>query len=387
MRTTARFAMAMTIAMALSSSIRTPWRSTLRAAAVGVRAASTADHDYSHVFSKARDEGIAFADLPGFTRSAFERDHALITPESRVWSSIPGWTGASTAHLVTPAFPMGAEFSMYLVQMKPGGALDSAAAAAPQLERFVFVTEGAVEISGVDGTDTLRSDDFAYFPPSYAHKITSAEGAGLVVYERMHVDGDTSPSFVKGSTSDKPILPVPGEIFKLRKCLPEDEAYDFNIHIMDFEVSERDREWASPRHPIRSDPIRSRHSVIHHRIPLTLLYLVPVCVKRNQPFLTRSCVRACARACLRVCVCVIMNLGGRVPECEGGPLQPARLALAGGPRHLPPRGQVVSRAGRRCDLDGTFRAPVVWCPRKNALTIHPLQGHVQSARNLREVSA
>ena len=125
--------MAMTIAMALSSSIRTPWRSTLRAAAVGVRAASTADHDYSHVFSKARDEGIAFADLPGFTRSAFERDHALITPESRVWSSIPGWTGASTAHLVTPAFPMGAEFSMYLVQMKPGGALDSAAAAGPQL--------------------------------------------------------------------------------------------------------------------------------------------------------------------------------------------------------------------------------------------------------------
>merc|ERR1712157_168309 len=33
-----------------------------------------AGHDYSQVFDKGRDVGIKFADLPGFTRSAFERD-------------------------------------------------------------------------------------------------------------------------------------------------------------------------------------------------------------------------------------------------------------------------------------------------------------------------
>ncbi len=31
------------------------------------------------------------ADLPGFTRSTYSRDHALITPESRVWAGQPGW--------------------------------------------------------------------------------------------------------------------------------------------------------------------------------------------------------------------------------------------------------------------------------------------------------
>lgn len=31
------------------------------------------------------------ADLPGFTRSVFKRDHALITPESHVFSPLPGW--------------------------------------------------------------------------------------------------------------------------------------------------------------------------------------------------------------------------------------------------------------------------------------------------------
>lgn len=31
------------------------------------------------------------ADLPGFTRSVYKRDHALITPESHVFSPLPEW--------------------------------------------------------------------------------------------------------------------------------------------------------------------------------------------------------------------------------------------------------------------------------------------------------
>lgn len=33
------------------------------------------------------------ADLPGFTRSVYAQDHALIAPESRVWQPFPGWYG------------------------------------------------------------------------------------------------------------------------------------------------------------------------------------------------------------------------------------------------------------------------------------------------------
>ena len=34
--------------------------------------------------------GVQAGDLPGFTRSVVERDFALLTPESRVWTSVPG---------------------------------------------------------------------------------------------------------------------------------------------------------------------------------------------------------------------------------------------------------------------------------------------------------
>ena len=90
----------------------------------------------------------AFLDLPGFTRSrcdcccslscrgikatptphtvekipnlCLQRryliDHALITPESRVWLPNPTWPSCKTSHLITPA--SGAHFSMFLARIE-----------------------------------------------------------------------------------------------------------------------------------------------------------------------------------------------------------------------------------------------------------------------------
>jgi len=84
-------------------------------------------------------------DLPGFTRSVFKRDHALITPESHVFSPLPDWYGfirlyflfivsmlmsichalifyplfrinTLGAYLISPA--IGAHFTMYLANMQ-----------------------------------------------------------------------------------------------------------------------------------------------------------------------------------------------------------------------------------------------------------------------------
>ncbi|KAF3793000.1 hypothetical protein EJ110_NYTH02145 [Nymphaea thermarum] len=68
------------------------------------------------------------ADLPGFTRSVYRRDHAVITPESHVFSPLPDWMicfigiivvtcrkNTLGAYLITPA--TGAHFVMYLAKM------------------------------------------------------------------------------------------------------------------------------------------------------------------------------------------------------------------------------------------------------------------------------
>uniref|UniRef100_A0A7S3R5D7 Cupin type-2 domain-containing protein n=2 Tax=Dunaliella tertiolecta TaxID=3047 RepID=A0A7S3R5D7_DUNTE len=191
-------------------------------------------YDYSQTFSEPKKEGIAFQDLPGFTRSTYSPDHALITPESRVWAGQPGWKNALTAHLISPA--SGASFSMFMAHMKP----DSEAAPAPAetVERFILVLEGEAQATSPEGkTIILPTNHYAYFPPNTPARLRSATGAGLLIYERVY-KAKGNPVFLHGYVEDSPLLATPGETFQLRKLLPQTTDYDFNIHIMDFNPGE-----------------------------------------------------------------------------------------------------------------------------------------------------
>ncbi|KAK6935088.1 hypothetical protein RJ641_035243 [Dillenia turbinata] len=82
-------------------------------------------------------------------------------------------------------------------------------------------------------------DSFAYLPPSHQHLIASDAAATLAIFERRHayLEGYKTELIV-GSTDAQPLLETPGEVFELRKLLPADLQYDFNIHIMDFQPGE-----------------------------------------------------------------------------------------------------------------------------------------------------
>ncbi|KAK9819200.1 hypothetical protein WJX74_002602 [Apatococcus lobatus] len=191
--------------------------------------------NYPDVLKSTRYAGLAFEDLPGFSRGGYHEDHALITPENQVWSAHKGWSGSLVAHLISPAAPRGTNFAMYLVNMQANGT-----ATQPQkgIERLIFVLDGHVTVHEEEGPEVqLHADDFSYLPPHSHHRIESAEGAGLVVLERVH-HRKGKPTSVHGRVSKLPNIPVPGEVFQLKKLLPQTPAYDFNIHIMDFEPGE-----------------------------------------------------------------------------------------------------------------------------------------------------
>ncbi|XP_021768054.1 (S)-ureidoglycine aminohydrolase-like [Chenopodium quinoa] len=178
---------------------------------------------------------VHLEDLPGFTRSVYKRDYALITPESHVLSPLPEWKNTLGIHLITPA--MGSHFVMYIAKMQ-----DNSRSAPPpvDVERFIFVVDGAVTLTnGSDNSHSLVVDSFAYLPPNFQHSIDSDTPATLVVFERRHSYlGNHVPELTIGSTDKQQLLETPGEIFQLRKLLPTSMAYDFNIHIMDFQPGE-----------------------------------------------------------------------------------------------------------------------------------------------------
>ncbi|RAL50685.1 hypothetical protein DM860_015832 [Cuscuta australis] len=174
-------------------------------------------------------------DLPGFTRSVYKRDHALITPESHVFSPLPDWTNTLAAFLITPE--MGSHFAMYLAKMQENSISGLPPAG---VERFIFVVDGNVVLSNASGkSHTLKVDSYAYLPPDAEHTVKSDVSATLVVFERRYskIENHASREIV-GSTDRQPLLETPGEVFELRKLLPTSLDYDFNIHIMDFQPGE-----------------------------------------------------------------------------------------------------------------------------------------------------
>ncbi|CAF2150624.1 unnamed protein product [Brassica napus] len=174
-------------------------------------------------------------DLPGYTRSVYKRDHALITPESHVYSPLPDWTNTLGAYLITPA--MGSHFVMYFAKMK---GMSSSGLPPKDIERLVFVVEGAVTLTNTSSSSQkLTVDSYAYLPPNFYHSLDCVESATLVVFERRYEHlGSHTTELIVGSTDKQPLLETPGEVFELRKLLPVSLAYDLNIHIMDFQPGE-----------------------------------------------------------------------------------------------------------------------------------------------------
>ncbi|KAK7823370.1 (s)-ureidoglycine aminohydrolase [Quercus suber] len=154
-------------------------------------------------------------DLQGFTRSVYKRDHALITPESQVFSPLPEWTNTLGAYLITPA--IGSNFVM-----------------------FIFVVQVAVSLTNISGVShELMVDSYAYLPSNFQHSLKCNASATLVVFERSYASLEKYVTEqIVGSTKKQPLLETPGEIFEIRKLLPTSLPYDFNIHIMDFQPGE-----------------------------------------------------------------------------------------------------------------------------------------------------
>ncbi|XP_057749111.1 retrovirus-related Pol polyprotein from transposon RE1 isoform X1 [Arachis stenosperma] len=169
---------------------------------------------------------IHLQDLPGFTRSVYKSDHALITPESQVYSPLPDWINTSGAYLVTPE--MGSHFVMFLAKLKE----NSRSGLPPHgVERLIFVLQGGVTLTTAGNSHILKVDSYAYLPPNFEHSIESDSPATIVVFERRYAPlQNLVPEPVVSSTDRQPLLETPGEIFELRKLLPTSLAYDFNIH-------------------------------------------------------------------------------------------------------------------------------------------------------------
>src|SRR5215471_17903266 len=91
--------------------------------------------------SRPKEEDNSFMQNLGFTRSSYQRDHMLLTPDTFVRAPLPGMSKCTAIVHAAPA--LGARFLQYTAEFESGGRIGACGD-----QRFVYVIEGELNIGG-----------------------------------------------------------------------------------------------------------------------------------------------------------------------------------------------------------------------------------------------
>jgi (S)-ureidoglycine aminohydrolase len=162
----------------------------------------------------------------GHTRSSYQRDHLLHTPDTFVRAPLPGMRNATAIVHAGPA--IGAGFTQYTVEMERDGSFQLG-----QAQSFVYVLDGGVTLAEA----SLLPGQYAWLPPDRAAHVTAADPARVAVIEKPHssVNGIV-PGLIAGDERRVPAKPMLGdEAVEVRILLPEDSAFDCAVNTMTFQ--------------------------------------------------------------------------------------------------------------------------------------------------------
>jgi (S)-ureidoglycine aminohydrolase len=161
----------------------------------------------------------------GHTRSAFERDHLLLTPDTFVRAPLPGMRNATAVVHVSPA--CGAAFTQYTAEFEPGGVLGPAVA-----QRFVYVVEGGLSV----GRHEIGAAGFAYVPLDAGLDVAAQGPARAVVIEKPRLTATADPELLLGNQSAVDSKAFLGdESVQVQLLLPDCASFDFAVNIMTFQ--------------------------------------------------------------------------------------------------------------------------------------------------------
>lgn len=167
----------------------------------------------------------------GQTRSSHQPNHLLLTPDTFVRTALPGMKGCTAVVHIGPA--LGAGFTQYTAEFQAGGELGATAA-----QRFLYVLEGAVQVSSEGKQAELCARGYAYFPEGTPHQVRATKVSRVAVIEKLYVAvKDAKPLRAIVSSEDRvSSSPLNGDPDLEVKCLlPDEPSFDFAVNTMTYQ--------------------------------------------------------------------------------------------------------------------------------------------------------
>ncbi len=175
-------------------------------------------------------------------RSVIEpHKYAVISSEGRVINRIPGIEQCAMTILASPK--LGAGFVQMIGTVSPQGRTTMPYAAAPELEAFLFVLDGAgsLRVTVGDHEEILTAGGYIYAPPGQGIGFASGGDAPvrILLYKQRfvpHPNPNTPlPWMVSGSVRslEERRYDSMDNVF-VRDLLPVDDVFDMNFHTLAF---------------------------------------------------------------------------------------------------------------------------------------------------------
>ena len=164
------------------------------------------------------------------TRSVIRAKYALHTPDAFIRTRLPGMQKAAAIVHASPA--LGAAFTQYTAEMEGGGMLGDCAYA-----QFLFVLDGAVEVTLGDAKQALTKDGYAYLPQGTSHTVVATNASRVAVIEKKYlpVEGVAAAEAIFGSERQVSGTQLMGDAdLMVRALLPDTMAFDFAVNTMTY---------------------------------------------------------------------------------------------------------------------------------------------------------
>ncbi len=164
--------------------------------------------------------------------------YTVIPPEGRVINSIPGFEGCQLTIIASPKH--GASFVQYVGTVALGGKTTAPFVDDADVESFLFVMdgEGELDVSVGDQSEKLKAGGYSFAPPKNGIEFenTSSSPVRILLYKQRYVPlNDLKPWIVFSNINEVPenIYDEMENVF-LRDLLPNDLAFDMNMHTLKF---------------------------------------------------------------------------------------------------------------------------------------------------------
>jgi (S)-ureidoglycine aminohydrolase len=170
----------------------------------------------------------------GASRTVVNERYALLTPDSFVPSSMPGWTNCVFHVLISPA--MGARFNQHLVTFQRNGCGRGQTGAN---EIFAYIVDGFVLFPLAKQRQLLKPGSFVYLPMRTEFGFESkGPGTRVLLFEKKYepLPGVPPPGeVIVGHESKAPGKPFLGDPdARLQALLPDTPAFDMAVNIFTY---------------------------------------------------------------------------------------------------------------------------------------------------------